>query len=226
MHNLSQKSDNMKTCGLTIIITVFPLLFSNCVQAQSEAQAEKLFNALNAKDLNNALILVQNVNSVNYNGNGQLNLLMLASENGYSEVCKILINKGAKLDLQDKFGETSLFIASQRGRTEVVKLLLDKGAKLDLQDNEGETALMMASEKGHKEVCKILIDKGAKLDLQTNGGVTALMMASMNGNTEIVKLLLEKGANTELKSKEGKTAYDWTHNDTIKTFFTTYKKKK
>ena len=216
----------MKTYGSTIIIAVLLLLFSNCIQAQSEAKAEKLFNALKAKDLNNALILVQNVDSVNYNGNGQLSLLMLASEDGYSEVCKILINKGAKLDLQDFYGETALLIASQRGRTEVVKVLLDKGAKLDLRDNDNETALMMASEKGHKDVCKILLDKGAKLDLQTNSGVTALMMASMNEMTEIVKLLLEKGANTGLKSKGGKTAYDWTQNDTIKTLLTTYKKKK
>jgi uncharacterized protein (UPF0333 family) len=59
----------MKTCGSTIIIAVFLLLFSNCIQAQSEAKAEKLFNALKAKDLNNALILVQNVDSVNYDGN-------------------------------------------------------------------------------------------------------------------------------------------------------------
>ncbi len=216
----------MKTYGSSIIFVVLISLFHNCIMAQTGTQPEKLFNALQTKDLNNSLILVKNVSQVNYCGEGQLSLLMLASEDGYTEVCKILIDKGANLDLRDYEDETALLIASQRGRTEIVKLLLSKGAKLDLKDKEGETALMKASEKGHKDVCKILIDKGAKMDLQTNSGFTALMMASMNEKTEIVKLLLEKGARIDLKSKEGKTACDWTQNDTIKILFTTYKKKK
>jgi hypothetical protein len=50
----------MKTYSSTTMIAMFLLLFVNGIQAQSETQAEKLYDALIAKDLNNALIIVQN----------------------------------------------------------------------------------------------------------------------------------------------------------------------
>ena len=59
--------------------------------------------------------------------------LMIASHDGHTEVVKLLLDKGAQVNMQGKDGGSALMIASQNGHTEVVKLLLDKGAQVDAE---------------------------------------------------------------------------------------------
>src|SRR4030042_5987844 len=105
----------MKKFSFTTMIAVFLSLSINGIQAQTGTQAEKLYDALVAKDLKNALVLVQYVDSVNYTDKHDVSILMCASTSGYIEVCKILIDKGAKLNLQDTDGITALMQASFNG---------------------------------------------------------------------------------------------------------------
>ena len=44
---------------------------------------------------------------------------------GYSEVAKVLLEKGAWVNLQESKGGSSLIMAGQEGHTEVAKLLLE-----------------------------------------------------------------------------------------------------
>jgi len=119
---------------------------------------------------------------------------------------RLLLEKGASLDIQTDLGSTALIIASWKGHTEIVKLLVEKGASLDIQNVYGETALIIASKKGYTETVKLLVEKGANLDIQDKNDYTALVMASFNGHTEIVKLLVEKGANLDIQDKKGNTS--------------------
>jgi ankyrin repeat protein len=176
----------MKKYCSTHLITAFLLLCITGIQAQTGTQAEKLMKALKAKDLANALVTAQNIDSVNYRDNSGRSLLMCASENGYTEVCKILLNKGANLDLQASNGVTALNLASQNGHKEVVKLLLEKGAKMDLQAKIGVTALIMAAQEGYIQIVKFLLEKGANPNLKDNTGKTAYDYAK---NNEIKTLL-------------------------------------
>jgi ankyrin repeat protein len=132
--------------------------------------------------------------------------LMIASELGNLEIAKLLLEKGAKVDLQSNSGWTALLYAANYGHLEIVKALLEKGAKIDLQDNDGWSALRCAAGEGHLEILKLLLEKGANVDSQTNNGWSALSSSSDKGNLEIVKLLLEKGAKVDLQSKYGVTA--------------------
>ena len=54
---------------------------------------------------------------------------MTASAAGKTEVAGKLIAAGAKLDLQDMFGDTALSWAKLYGRSEIEALLRAKGAK-------------------------------------------------------------------------------------------------
>ena len=49
---------------------------------------------------------------------------MAAILNGHTEVVKLLLEKGAQVDIQDSSGWTALMDAGLKGHTEVVKLLL------------------------------------------------------------------------------------------------------
>jgi ankyrin repeat protein len=138
----------------------------------------------------------------------------------FPDIVKLLLDKGALIDLQDDWlewdgklhesgGNTALMLAignEQETHTESAKILIERGAKIDLQNRMYETALMLAVH--NTEIAKILIDKGAKIDIQDVGGETALMKAA-GKYTDVVKLLLDKGANI-LTRQQAK--YDFSQN--------------
>jgi hypothetical protein len=120
--------------------------------------------------------------------------LSKAAENGYEAVVKLLLEEGAKPELEDGEGRTPLGRAAEKGHKAVVKLLLEKGAELESEDGEGRTSLGRAAEKGHKAVVKLLLEKGAKPELGDWEGQTPLRLAAENGHEAVVMLLLEKVA--------------------------------
>lgn len=137
--------------------------------------------------------------------------LMRAVE--YPEMVKLLLDKGALIDLQDEWlqwdgkpsehgGNTALML-SVKDYTASTKILLDRGAKINVQNRRGETALMLSV--SNTETAKLLIDKGASLDIQTLGGETALMYAA-GKYTEVVKLLLDKGADILIRQSTYKVS--------------------
>ncbi len=65
--------------------------------------------------------------------------MMIASGNGFTEIVKMLLEKGANVNAQDKtvIGLTPLMIAADEGHSETVKMLLDKGADKDFKNPYG-----------------------------------------------------------------------------------------
>jgi ankyrin repeat protein len=172
------------------LIVIILLLFSNLIWAQKVTVYLKLMDALKAKDLKNALTLVQNIDSVNYRDKDNFSLLMIASKQGYPDVVKVLLEKGALLDLQSNNGETALMEAAHQGYSEIVKILAESGANLDLQTNIGGTALMKASQEGHIEVVRLLLEKGANSKLKSKKGRTAYDYADDYSKNKVIRTML------------------------------------
>ena len=139
---------------------------------------------------------------------GNTPLMLSVAE--HIESAKILIDRGAKLDIQGRGGQTALMKSVVN--TESAKLLIDKGAKLDLQDKAGVTALMLAAEK-YNDVVKLLLDKGANILIrQTNTyhvSPNALDEAAMHGNIEGAKLILAKAVSLGVKDEVIYSALHW-----------------
>jgi ankyrin repeat protein len=132
--------------------------------------------------------------------------LSKAAEYGNMRVVKLLLEKGADLDSEDKHGQTPLLLASRKGNVEVVKLLLEKGANVESKDDSGWTPLLLAAAgKGNGEVVKLLLEKGADIESRDVLDRTPLSQAAEGGDEETVKLLLKKGADLESKDKYGQT---------------------
>lgn len=79
--------------------------------------------------------------------------IFLASENGHSEVVKLLLND-PRVDPSVSYNSAIRF-ASRNGHSEVVKLLLDD-PRVDPSADDNE-ALRQASQNGHIEVVKLLL---------------------------------------------------------------------
>ena len=88
-----------------------------------------------------------------------LTALHLGSDNGYTDVVKLLLGaEGINVNQEDHDGLTALSAASQLGNSEVVKLLLGvEGINVNQADEDGETALFSVSENGHLGVVKLLL---------------------------------------------------------------------
>lgn len=146
--------------------------------------------------------------------------LNVKSEGGYKQtalftpaeventlILKLLLERGANLDIQDKYKMTALHWAAQSGKIKSVKILLEFGANINTKNHKGITPLMSAVIKGVLEGVQLLIEAGAKINTTAKDGFTALMLGAYYGNTEIVKYLLQQGADKNIISKKGETAH-------------------
>lgn len=96
-----------------------------------------------------------------------------ASESGYVEVVKLLLDIGGILpDEKSDTGRSPLSYAAQNGHYEVIKLLLNTNrVDENSKDGQGNTPLTYATMYGHPEVIKLL-RKGSEADLTVWDGTT------------------------------------------------------
>ena len=112
-----------------------------------------------------------------------------------------LIEAGADVSAENRYGATAMGLAAEVADTEILRLLLDAGADVDSPNPEGQTALMAVARTGNVEAARLLIDRGATIDARERwGGQTALMWASARRHPEMMKLLIEHGADVNARS--------------------------
>lgn len=87
-------------------------------------------------------------------------LLLWAAKDGHEVLTRILVDKGAEVNLHDEAGQTPLAWAAWSGHASVVNLLLDTNAAVDPKNKHGTTPLSFAARQGYEEVVRILLEKG------------------------------------------------------------------
>ena len=105
--------------------------------------------------------------------------LHLAAANGHVATVKLLIEKGADLNIRQESsfgytGTTPLSLAAVRGNPLCAVELLKAGAAVDLASSSGDTPLMLAAGEGREAIVALLIGYGADVDLVNDNGETAL----------------------------------------------------
>ncbi|BAY86527.1 serine/threonine protein kinase [Calothrix parasitica NIES-267] len=122
---------------------------------------------------------------------------------------KLLVEKGANINIQNYQGYAPLHLAVKQNDREIVKYLIRKKAKVDIRTkNNAETPLMLAAkETAEIPIVKILTDNGADVNAKESDGNTPLHIASMNTqkSKDIIRLLVKSGANINAKANNGKT---------------------
>ena len=85
--------------------------------------------------------------------------LMVAAEDGFPELVRLLLGRGADPNAQDKAGLTPLMYAAaaiDRGNTEIIEALIAGGARTSVQAAHAETALSLAQQFGNQRAAALI----------------------------------------------------------------------
>ena len=104
--------------------------------------------------INDAGVSVNLPNKAQY---WQRTALHCAAENGVNEIVQILLENGANLNCQDKYGCTPLVLAALNGKTDTVDMLLKAGARTNCQTQHGNSEFHFAASHGNKETLALLL---------------------------------------------------------------------
>jgi ankyrin repeat protein len=121
-------------------------------------------------------------------------LLQAAAACGQLEMVRMLLQRGAGVNLQTSLGNTALTDAAFNGHRSIVLLLLQHSADPDLQNIDGETVLMSAALQGHEACVKALLRAKANVELLDKDGDSALLRAEVKGHTATAALIRQHAA--------------------------------
>jgi cytohesin len=138
--------------------------------------------------------------------------LHVAAQNGYNEIVKLLLSKGAEVDSRSKWKYTPLHFAAESSRHDVVVTLLDAGADLERGTRDGKTPLHKAvikEIKNKQDLLVILLARGANCNALNNEGSTPLQTAVAEGRLSNARALCAFGADPYFKDKHGENAFNY-----------------
>uniref|UniRef100_A0AAY5K649 Euchromatic histone-lysine N-methyltransferase 1a n=1 Tax=Esox lucius TaxID=8010 RepID=A0AAY5K649_ESOLU len=135
--------------------------------------------------------------------------LHAAAAEGHQEVCHMLVQAGANLDMFDEEQRTPLMDACYNNHLDTVKYLLRAGAAVDLKDIKGSTCLHLAAKLGHYDIVEHLSKASRQVNVQDDGGWTPITWAIEYKYKELVLLLLSRGADVNIRDKEENIGLHW-----------------
>jgi len=120
--------------------------------------------------------------------------LILASQQGRSDVVNFLLEQNAALDVIDDYSNNALWAACYAESSDCIDALIDAGIDINHQNSaSGATALIFAASSGRETIVEQLLAAGADPDLKTHDDFTALDLASTRKILKLLSKLFKSG---------------------------------
>lgn len=121
--------------------------------------------------------------------------LLFAALYDYADICTLLVEAGADMNVTNVMGRTPLSSAiATRAQTDgkAADYLIRAGADLDIPDKEGRTALSLAAECGRTGIVTRLLDAGADARHKDTKGMCAFSWAVCGGHADTLAVFMER----------------------------------
>lgn len=152
-------------------------------------------------------ILRKRPHLLNFRDYDRRTALHVAASEGHVDVCKLLVERGAKVNRSDRWGGSPLDDAHRHRQKEVIAFLRSLGASSGTTNNM--TNFITAAADGDLDEVRLLLSIG---DVNVNEGDydrrTALHLAAGEGRDEVVELLCEAGADVNVEDRWGNRPLD------------------
>jgi len=133
-----------------------------------------------------------------------------------TDIVRLLLEKGADVNVTNTSGATPLHIACFNGKTDIARVLLDHGADINIEDlNELTPFDDICISRGdvfgpvYEEICDLLLSRGFDIDrILSQYNKTNLAYACSWGCSAVARFLLSRGANPGTGDILGNTALD------------------
>lgn len=139
------------------------------------------------------------------NGHGTTPL-MVAAGRGCLSTVRILVERGADVNLVDRAGRTAFSFACMCRNEQVVAYLARCDA-LDVHDADlgDQSPVYLTTSRGCGAALEILLQRGAATDYIDTQGRSVVQVAVLKGRSEMVRVLLATGVTVETSDHEGRT---------------------
>ncbi|XP_013118452.1 E3 ubiquitin-protein ligase MIB2 [Stomoxys calcitrans] len=115
--------------------------------------------------------------------------IQVAAHQGFVQIVKLLISKGANVNVVDKEGDSALHYAAFGNQPETMRILLQNGADINFLNSSHCTALHICAHKKTPHCVRELLNHNVDVNIQDSYGDTALHDAIGKENSEVVELL-------------------------------------
>ncbi len=132
-------------------------------------------------------------------------LIATVKKNDLNNIIQLL-NAGAEIDYQGRYGNTPLIEAVVCDHLEATKLLIIKGSCLEVYNKEGDNSLLIAVQKGNVEIAKELLEAGVNVNSSNSYGCTSSMIAAKHNDSSMVQLLIDYKADVKKLDDQGRDA--------------------
>lgn len=138
-----------------------------------------------------AFITERNPTSVNNFSKDGFTALGLATYFGNEDIAKLLISKGADVNIpaNNGFNVYPIHSAVSSGNLNLTKMLINAGANVNVIQQAGFTPLHAAAQLGNIELIILLLENGSEVDVRMEGGKLPTDLALENGFSEIADIL-------------------------------------
>jgi ankyrin repeat protein len=153
--------------------------------------------------------------NINFKSSNESSILLMAGDKESSEFVKLLIVKGADVNLASGYSNwTVLMAAAQAGRMETVQFLLTKGAKINALSSNKENALHFVCNNGNLEMAKMLLAAKINVNQSDEDRITPLHLAYWSkgfrqSDMQLVTLLLKAGADSKARNNDKELPLDY-----------------
>ncbi|MFH0761244.1 MAG: ankyrin repeat domain-containing protein [Bacteroidota bacterium] len=137
---------------------------------------------------------------------GRTPFLLVARNNGNVEIGKLLLDKGADVQVKDQDNQMALNLAAWKGYKDFIDFLLDHNAAYDTTRNGAQIILSEAARCGHNRLFKVVLDKENQILSDENFNRYIMLSAISGSSVEIVKMLLER----KIPVNNEANSYGWT----------------